>query len=300
MRTKYKVPTMAEIEKIEPNGFNVVSTFAGGGGSCLGYRMAGFKVVWANELIEEAQNTYRANNKSTFLNTQDIRDVTAKQILNEAKLSKGEIDLFDGSPPCASFSTAGSRERSWGKEKHYSGIIQRVDDLFFEYIRLLNDLQPKTFIAENVSGLVKGKAKGYFKEIIKGMEASGYVVSARLVNAKYLGVPQSRERIIFHGVRKDLGVEPSFPKPQKPIFTLKDALEGVENDENEIKALCEQVERYRYGKVLKKMPKNPKKPLKGSNLMDGSYFNLSRESFYHPCSTICQRNGNRSASGKRK
>lgn len=297
MNTKYRVPSMAEIENIEPNGFKVVSTFSGGGGSCLGYRMAGFEVVWANEFVEEAQKTYRANHKDTFLNTQDIRTVSAKQIMSEAKIEKGQIDLFDGSPPCSAFSTAGKREKIWGKEKAYSDTVQRVDDLFFEYTRLLYELQPKTFIAENVSGLVKGKARGYFKEILKRMEESGYVVSARLINAKNLGVPQSRERIIFYGIRKDLNAIPEFPKPQRQIITLKDALEGVENDEEEVKALLEEIEKHNYGKVLKKLPKNPKKAIKGSKIMNGSYFNLSRESFYEPCSTICQANGRHSASG---
>lgn len=200
----YKVPSMKEIWSLPWNGYNVVSTFSGGGGSCLGYEMAGYHVVWANEFIPEAQKTYRLNHPNTFLNTHDIRTVTAEQIIKETNIPKGEIDLFDGSPPCCAFSTSGKREKGWGKVRKYSDSEQRVDDLFFEYIRLIKGLQPKTFVAENVSGLIKGSAKGYFKLILKGLKDCGYEVKVKLLNAKYLGVPQSRERVIFVGVRNDI------------------------------------------------------------------------------------------------
>lgn len=298
---KYKVPSMKEIFELPWNGFNVVSTFSGGGGSCLGYEMAGYHVVWANEFIPEAQNTYRKNHKNTFLNTKDIRQVTAEDIFNETGLKKGEIDLFDGSPPCCAFSTAGSREDGWGKVREYSDSKQRVDDLFFEYTRLIRELQPKTFVAENVSGLVKGTAKGYFKNILAEMKSCGYEVSARLLDAKFLGVPQSRQRLIFVGVRKDLaekyGVHPVHPLPIDNVLTLADAFEGLKNDPKEEEQLVNALAKYKCGEVLRKIPKNPKKPLSASKIMKGSYFNLVRESMYAPCSTICQRNGEMSTAG---
>ena len=298
---KYKVPSMKEIFELPWNGFNVVSTFSGGGGSCLGYEMAGYHVVWANEFIPEAQNTYSKNHKRTYLNTKDIRQVTAEDIFNETGLKKGEIDLFDGSPPCCAFSTAGSREKGWGKVREYSDSKQRVDDLFFEYTRLIRELQPKTFVAENVSGLVKGTAKGYFKNILAEMKSCGYEVSARLLDAKFLGVPQSRQRLIFVGVRKDLaekyGVHPVHPLPIDNILTLADAFEGLKNDPEEEKRLVESYAKYKSGEVLRKIPKNPKKPFPASKIMNGSYFNLIRESMYAPCSTICQMTGLESAAG---
>lgn len=109
IKPPYKVPSMREIEQTPWNGFTVVSTFSGGGGSCLGYRMAGFKVLWANEFVEEAQRTYRANHPGTILDTRDIRTVTPESILEAIGRKPGEIDLFDGSPPCCAFSTAGRR-----------------------------------------------------------------------------------------------------------------------------------------------------------------------------------------------
>jgi DNA (cytosine-5)-methyltransferase 1 len=160
----YRVPSMAEIANAKWNGYNVISTFSGCGGSSLGYKMAGYKVLWANEFIPAAQETYRANHPNTILDTRDIREVSADSILNAIGMQPGELDVFDGSPPCASFSTSGKRERGWGKVKKYSDTEQRVDDLFFEYARLIKGVQPKVFVAENVSGLVKGTAKGYFSK----------------------------------------------------------------------------------------------------------------------------------------
>ena len=223
----YRVPSMEEIRNIHWNGFNVISTFSGCGGSSLGYKMAGYKVLWANEFIPAAQETYRANHGGTFLNTSDIRKVTPEDIFRDTGLKKGELDLFDGSPPCAAFSTAGKREAGWGKVKKYSDTMQRVDDLFFEYSRLLEGLQPKTFVAENVSGLVKGTAKGYFKEILKTLRDCGYRVSAKVLDASWLGVPQARQRLIFIGVRNDIGLEPVHPKPLSYQYTVRDALPWI-------------------------------------------------------------------------
>lgn len=283
---------MTEIEKIPWNGKNVVSTFSGGGGSCLGYRMAGYKVVYANEFVEEAQKTYRANNPNCYLDTRDIRTVMPEDILRKTGLSYGEIDLFDGSPPCCAFSTAGKREAGWGEERAYSdGKVQRVDDLFFEYTRLLKGLQPKTFIAENVSGLMKGTARGYFNNIMKELRDCGYIVRASLLNAMWLGVPQNRQRVIFMGVRKDLHLNPVYPKPFDYYIPLKVALDGVENDEKELAYKYEEMNHYKVGEVLRKIPKNPKKATPGSKVMNGSWFNLIRESMYQPSSTICQSNG---------
>lgn len=227
MKPPYRVPLMSEISAMPWNGYNVVSTFSGCGGSCLGYRMAGYRVLWASEFIEEAQRTYKANHPQSILDTRDIRQVKPEEILQAINLKPRELDLFDGSPPCASFSTAGKREAGWGKVKAYSDKAQRTDDLFFEYVRILRGLQPKVFVAENVSGLVKGTAKGYFLEILAELKASGYEVSARVLDAQWLGVPQSRERLIFIGTRKDLGLKPIHPKPFNYNYTVRDALPWI-------------------------------------------------------------------------
>lgn len=223
----YRVPSMSEIEALKWNGFNAISTFSGCGGSCLGHRMAGFKVLWASEFIEEAQKTYKANHPNSFLDTRDIRQVKPEEILEQIKMRPGQLDLFDGSPPCSSFSTAGKREKGWGEVKKYSDKAQRTDDLFFEYVRLLRGLKPKTFVAENVSGLVKGTAKGYFLMILKALKESGYRVSAKVLDAQWLGVPQARQRLIFVGVRDDLGIDPAHPSPLPYRYTVRDALPWI-------------------------------------------------------------------------
>lgn len=220
---------MRDVEELPWNGLNAVSTFSGAGGSCLGYRMAGYRVLWASEFVPAAAEVYKLNHARSHLDTRDIREVTPEDILRQTGLDVGELDLFDGSPPCASFSMAGKRERGgWGKVKVYSDTKQRVDDLFWEFARLLEGLQPRAFVAENVKGLVVGKAKGYFKLILRRLRDAGYVVRAKILDAQWLGVPQRRQRLIFVGVREDLGLEPEHPSPLPHYYTVRDACPWVD------------------------------------------------------------------------
>jgi len=283
----YRVPLMKEINIIPWNGFNVVSTFSGCGGSSLGYRMAGFKVLWASEFIDAARDSYNANKAPyTIVDPRDIRQVKAEDILDATGLKKGELDLFDGSPPCASFSTAGKREKAWGEVKKYSDKTQRVDDLFFEFIRLLKELQPKTFVAENVTGLVKGTAKGYFLEILKEMKAAGYRVKAKVLNSLWLGVPQKRERLIFVGSRNDLDINPSHPNPLPYFYNAGDACQNIIDKEK----LCYQLKAG--GKLFHYWKNTPR----GKQFSVGSQkhcgrataFQMTRASKSDPISTIVQ------------
>ena len=235
MKPKYLIPTMKEIAKVKgTNGFNLVSTFSGAGGSCLGFEMAGFETLYANEFVEAARDTYRLNHPGVFIDDRDIRTVTAEDILKIVNLAAGEIDVFEGSPPCSSFSMAGKRDKKWGQESDYSDDKSQVtDDLFFEYIRLVKGLQPKVFVAENVKGLISGRAKGYFKEILKGLKSAGYQVEVRLINSAFLGVPQGRQRVFFMGIRNDLvnkfGVSPVFPIPLNYKYSIEEAID-LHND----------------------------------------------------------------------
>lgn len=220
----YRVPSMAEVAATPSNGYSTVSTFSGAGGSCLGFRMAGFQILYASEFISAARDTYLANWPHALVDPRDIREVTADDLLAKIGRQPGEVDVLEGSPPCAAFSTAGKREKTWGKVKNYSDGAQVTDDLFYEYARLLEGIQPRTFVAENVSGLVKGTAKGYFKLILARLRACGYRVQARLLDAQWLGVPQQRQRLIFIGVRNDLGLDPVFPEPLPYRYSVRDAL----------------------------------------------------------------------------
>lgn len=197
----------AHLAPREADAPTVISTFAGGGGSSLGYSMAGFRELLAVEWDQNAVDTFRLNFLEVPVYHGDIAKMSTEQVFELTGLKEGELDVFDGSPPCQGFSTAGKREMSDSRNQ-----------LFREYVRLLRGLKPKVFVMENVSGMVKGKMKLIFAEILRELKASGYRVSARLMNAMYFNVPQSRERMIFIGIREDLGIEPSHPRAaEKPI-----------------------------------------------------------------------------------
>ena len=200
----------------------VISTFAGGGGSSLGYSMAGFRELLAVEWDDNAVETFKMNFPDVPVYHGDIAKISVEQVLEMTGLKVGELDIFDGSPPCQGFSTAGKRQ-----------IDDPRNQLFKEFTRLLRGLQPKVFVMENVSGMVKGKMKFLFVEILKELKASGYKVSARLLNAMYFGVPQSRQRVIFVGVRDDLGIEPSHPEAETEAVTVRQAWSNLlQRDDN--------------------------------------------------------------------
>lgn len=215
---------MADVQATPWNGLKVASTFSGCGGSCLGYRMAGFRVVYASEVVPAAQDAYRANHQS-HLDTRDIREVQAQDILNATGLDVGDLDIFDGSPPCQAFSTYGRGSKGWGTQRKYGDATQANEEMFFEYARLLGGLRPRAFIAENVAGLVRGHSLGYFKLILKRLQEAGggYNVRARVLDGQWLGVPQTRMRLVIQGVRADLGREPAFPSPLPYRYTVRDA-----------------------------------------------------------------------------
>jgi DNA (cytosine-5)-methyltransferase 1 len=257
---KYRIPTISEIKEIAKKSkpaFEVVSLFAGGGGSSTGYRMAGVKVLAINEFIPEAIKTYQANWPDTTILPGDVRKLTPEAILEEIKKEKGALDILDGSPPCSAFSTAGSREKGWGKKKKYSDSTQsNVEDLFFEYTRILRGLMPRVFVAENVAGLTKGTAKGYLNEILRELKSCGYQVSCRVLDAKWLGVPQSRTRSIFVGIRNDLW-KPEYkgrlhPKPFDKVVTLEEAFEGLPITNKDIRET--DISRFAVYKELKNLP----------------------------------------------
>jgi len=194
----------------EADAPTVVSTFAGCGGSSLGYSMAGYRELLAVEWDDNAVATFKLNFPDVPVYHGDICKLSVEECLNRAKIEPGQIDVLDGSPPCQGFSTAGKRV-----------MTDARNSLFREFIRLLRGLRPKVFIMENVSGLVKGKMKLVFAEIMREMKASGYKVSCRLLNAMYFQVPQSRQRLIWIGVREDLSIEPSHPKARLVIGSIR-------------------------------------------------------------------------------
>lgn len=255
-------------EHLEPkpdNAPTVISTFAGCGGSSLGYSMAGFRELLAIEWDDNAVATFKLNFPEVPVIQGDIAKLTVEQVLELTGLQPGELDVFDGSPPCQGFSTAGKRV-----------MDDPRNQLFREYVRLLRGLQPKVFVMENVSGMVKGKMKLIFANILRELKASGYKVSARLLNAMYFNVPQSRQRLIFIGVREDLDIEPSHPKAESRPFTVRDAWLNVDN-----KTFCKDIAGYWQEKIY---------PLiqPGKNGYMGKYFNTYRLGWNCPSPTLCK------------
>lgn len=198
----------------EPNGYKVFSCFAGGGGSSMGYRLAGFEVVGMNEIDQKMARRYKANLGEGLHYVEDIRYFRKRDSLPTELF---QLDILDGSPPCSSFSTAGKREKDWGKKKKFAEgqARQTLDDLFFEFIALAERLRPRFVLTENVEGLVKGEAKAYVARIHADFEKAGYHVGRYLVDMSLMGLPQKRRRIFFIGARDDLL---SFLPEQTDLF----------------------------------------------------------------------------------
>ena len=288
--------------------FNVLSTFAGGGGSSTGYRLAGGKILAVNEFVPEAQNTYKENYPDTTIVPGDIKELTGTYLMEQAGIKVGELDLLDGSPPCSAFSMAGSVSHgegrthadAFGKKKKYSDIegVENVEDLFFEFLRVAKDIKPKVIIGENVEGLTMGEAKTYFHKIQNTFEEIGYLIVAKVLDSSYFGVPQSRKRCFFIGVREDVAEKVGINfmtmyqlYPDKNDFrtTLGEAINDVVNeDKEELDYLFDKISPERaVGKTLMKMPKDPDKVLTGMDYhVKGHHFNLKRSSLRKPCPTI--------------
>ena len=190
-------------KNIQSNNYNVFGTFICGGGSTMGYKLAGFNHLGGVEIDPPIADIYKTNHNPKYLYLEDIRKFVKRSDIPQELYN---LDLLDGSPPCSSFSMAGNREKDWGKKKVFKeGQSEQVlDDLFFEYIELAKKLQPKIVLAENVKGLIQGNAKLYVKRIFKAFDEAGYNVQLFLLNAASMGVPQKRERVFFICQRKDL------------------------------------------------------------------------------------------------
>lgn len=186
--------SLADLPK--PTRGKVFSTFACGGGSSMGYKRAGFEMVGCVEIDPEINRIYRANLHPKHNYLMDLREFNKLESLPDELYG---LDILDGSPPCSTFSFAGKREKGWGVEKVFreGQAKQRLDDLFFVYLDTVKKLNPKVCVAENVSGLVKGNARGYVNEIVKQFRGLGYEVQLFLLNSAFMEVPQKRERVFF-------------------------------------------------------------------------------------------------------
>ena len=230
---------LEDLKQRPKHGHTVFSCFSCGGGSSMGYKLAGFDVIGNCEIDPDMMKVYKANHHPKYSFLMDIRDFLK---LPDEKIPEElfHLDILDGSPPCSVFSTAGVREEGWNTEKVFreGQAKQRLDDLFLYFIAIAKRLQPKVVIAENVKGIIIGNAKGWVNQIVKGFDDAGYVVQIFLLNAARMGVPQKRERVFFIAHRKDL----KYPKlsmnfHSKPI-PFGDVREpyGKPMDENSLQA----------------------------------------------------------------
>lgn len=197
---KWKLSDLAHVSK---SNCVVFSCFACGGGSTMGYKMSGYEVIGCNEIDSEMIDNYKRNHVPKYAFLESIETFKLRQDLPEELFN---LDILDGSPPCSSFSSAGSREKKWGKLKKFrEGQSEQIlDDLFFHFIDLAKKLKPKVVVAKNVKGLIEGRAKGYVKLIVKRLNEAGYNVQLFLLNGATMGLPQERERVFFIAHRKDL------------------------------------------------------------------------------------------------
>lgn len=207
--------TFADYPK-EKNGLKVFSCFACGGGSTMGYKLAGCEVIGCCEIDPKMNEVYVKNHhpKHNFL--MDIREFN-KTPNQELPSELFDLDILDGSPPCTTFSMAGEREESWGKKKKFreGQAEQTLDDLSFVFIETVAKLKPKVMIMENVEGLIKGEAWSYVQKIYKKLHDIGYRVKHQLCKGEHMGIPQTRSRVFFVGVRNDIdfdlqGLDMSF------------------------------------------------------------------------------------------
>lgn len=189
----------------EKNGLKVFSCFACGGGSTMGYKLAGCDVIGCCEIDPKMNAVYVKNHNPKHNFLMGIRDFN--KIPNaELPSELFNLDILDGSPPCTPFSIAGDREEGWGKKKVFreGQAEQTLDDLSFIFLDTAEKLKPKCVIMENVEGLIKGEAWSYVQKIYKQFHDIGYKVKHWLLKGQYMGVPQKRHRVIFVALRNDV------------------------------------------------------------------------------------------------
>ena len=253
---------LKDIKSVKKNNYKVFSCFSCGGGSTMGYKLAGYNVIGNCEIDKKINEVYVKNHKPKYNYCMPIQEmIKIKEFPNDLY----NLDILDGSPPCSTFSLAGEREKNWGKRKKFreGQAYQVLDDLFFEFIKLAERLRPKIIIAENVKGIIMGNAKGYVNLIIKQLEEAGYKTQIFLLNSAKMGVPQKRERVFFISVRSDLNLPKlklEFNEKYITYGEIKDTEYKLINKDTLLykrwlkrskrdNSLCDTIERTENGKI---------------------------------------------------
>ena len=308
---KFKPYSIEDVKRASKKElFTVVSTFAGGGGSSTGYRLAGGKVLLINEFVPEAVKTYSENFPDTPIDNNDIRKITrsgkGQQGVIDWLQSYGikEYDILDGSPPCSTFSIAGKgKKKDDAVDVKYSDVTQsRIGYLIHEWIYLANCTLPKVCMLENVPEI---QGSEIFRNALIRLRRN-YLCHTRTLSSNHFGVPQKRRRTIVIAIRKDickeLGIKDEeeilsvYPKESSYDNTVTDALEGVEVNQEEEEYLLEKCRKSVAYEVIRKIQYDPPYVYRlnfTNPRFKNMYFNTNRASWYKPCSTLTQ-TGNQS------
>jgi len=217
---------LSDLKNVPQNSVKVMTTFSCGGGSAMGYKLAGCDVIAANDIDPEMAYHYKLNHNPKHYFLMPIRELLTADLPHELF----ELDILDGSPPCSTFSMSGSREKAWGKDKHFrEGQAKQVlSDLFFDFLDVAEYLKPKVIVAENVKGMIQGNAKGYCKLVMARFKEMGYQPQLFLINAADCGVPQRRERVFFCAVRNDVSNKKLELAPQHRWISASEAVSDLQ------------------------------------------------------------------------
>lgn len=266
--------------KVPYHGKKVFGTFVCGGGSTMGYKLAGYEHLGGVEFTEHYSKIYKHNHNPKYFYLEDIRNFNKR---NDLPQELFELDLLDGSPPCAAFSTAGAREKNWGKVKEYEGIKQVKDDLVYVYCETIEKLKPKVFLLENVSGLAKGNAKVYLRRVVERL-SKNYNVQVFLLYAASMGIPQIRNRIFIIGHKKEYKLpklELNFRVPQVGFEVTKKYWDILDKN-----TFHEKIDNLAIGKEWDNVEIG-----KSSD----KFFNLKKPHLKKPCFTITESTSSSSA-----
>ena len=272
--------------------FTYVTTFAGGGGSSCGYKLAGGDCKFMNEFQRVAVDTYIANFPNTPHLCKDVKLMTSEEVMTMGNFKSRELDIFDGSPPCPPFSMSGTKRKGWNKEQMKYGHKQKnIEDLSWEIIRLCKDIQPKVIICENVKGLTMEYATEHLHKMIRDFETNGYMTVYKVLNSSRFGVPQKRQRVFIVSIRNDVAddiglnfmtmLNAIYPDDLDEGLTIHDAIADIQDDEDnkkEAEELCNAMKKSAKYKWLIKLPKNPNRVMSvGDDVVKPHYEKLYEE-----------------------
>jgi DNA-cytosine methyltransferase len=307
----YKSYLMVDIRAASGGrAFTVITTFAGGGGSSIGYRLAGGQVVMANDFVPQAVRTYSKNFPDVFVDQRDIRaisasDETVAAFLGRVGLAPGELDILDGSPPCCEFSTAGRGIGDQDVLRAYSDVKQNnIASLPFDWADLVRRTKPKVLICENVPAFSSGRGAEVFGRFLRelrspeGISGQAYFVASSVLSASDYGVPQKRLRLFIVGVRRDVAeavgitsddaVSAIFPAPTQVGVSIRSAFADLQQTENDIWPWRRSAMATSLGNLIRLLPKNPDKPTRLGHVIPGytKHYTLTRCAWDKPAPTM--------------